>query len=78
MKVAFDISSFPFFKHGDLFYPAVASVLAIVHCGGKAIIFNSTGTISDREKLLIDKLVESFQGKIIFSDTDAEADMRIS
>ncbi len=78
MTVAFDISSYPFFKHGDLFYPAVASILAIVNCGGKAILFSSTGQVSSREKFLIDKMVDSFQGGIVFSMDDGGADMCIS
>ncbi|MCP4568618.1 MAG: hypothetical protein GY841_13660 [FCB group bacterium] len=78
MTVAFDIASYPFFKHGDLFYPAVASILAIINCGGKAVIFSSTGKVSSREKLLIEKLTDSFNGKIIFSMDDGGADMHIS
>jgi hypothetical protein len=77
MTVAFDIASYPIFKDGDLFYPGVASLLAIIHCGGRAIIFNSSGNTSRTEKLLIDKLTQSFGGRVIYARDAGDADMCI-
>jgi len=77
MTVAFDISSYPIFKDGDLYYPGVASLLAILNCGGRAIIFSSNGSVSRREKNLIDMLTRSFGGKIIYSRDSGNADMCI-
>lgn len=78
MTVAFDISSYPIFKDGDLFYPGVASLLAIINCGGRAIIFNSAGNTTRQEKLLIDQLTQAFGGKIIYSRDSGDADMCIN
>jgi len=77
MTVAFDISSYPIFQNGDLYYPGVASLLAILHCGGRAIIFNSVGTPTRQEKLLIDQLTERFGGRIIYARDAGGADMCI-
>ncbi len=78
MKIAFDIASYPLIKDNDLFYPGIASLLAIIHCGGKAIIYNSKGTTTILEKRLIDKLTRSFHGKVVYA-VDAEgADMSIT
>ena len=78
MTVAFDIASFPIFKDGDLFYPGMASLLAIIHCGGRAIIFNSDGAVTRQEKWLIDKLTKAFRGKIIYARDAGSADMCVS
>ena len=78
MTVAFDISSYPIFKDGDLFSPGVASLLAILNCGGRAIIFTSRGSVTRYEKQLIDKLTKSFGGRIIYSKDSGNADMCIS
>lgn len=78
MTVAFDIASYPIFKNGDLFYPGVASLLAILNCGGRAIIYNSAGNTTRQEKRLIDKLTRSFGGKIMYSRDSGNADMCIS
>ena len=78
MTVAFDISSFPIFRDGDLFYPGVASLLAIVHCGGQAVLFSSNGDIAPHEKKLIDKLSQSFGGKISLAPNADQADMCVN
>jgi hypothetical protein len=78
MTVAFDIASYPIFKDGDLYYPGVASLLAIIHCGGRAIIFNSAGNTTRAEKKLIDKLTQSFGGKISYSRDSGNADMCVN
>ena len=78
MKVAYDIATYPVFRDNDLYYPALASVLAILHCGGEAIIFKSTGAVTTQEKRLIDKLIGVFGGQIRFSDSGAGADMCVS
>jgi hypothetical protein len=75
MTVAFDIATYPIFRDGDLYYPGVASLLAILNCGGRAIIFNSAGTTSRQEKLLIDKLTQLFGGRIIYARDSGSADM---
>ena len=75
MTVAFDISRYPIFRNGDLYYPGVASVLAIIHCGGKAVLFSSTGAITRQEERLIDCLVRRFTGQIIFAPDADGADM---
>lgn len=77
MTVAFNIANFPIFRDGDLFYPGVASLLAIIHCGGRAIIFNSDGSVTRQEKRLIDQLTTLFGGKISYARDDSMADMRI-
>lgn len=77
MTVAFDIASYPIFQNGDLHYPGVASLLAILHCGGRAIIFNSAGTTTRQEKLLIDRLTQMFGGRIIYARDAGDADMCI-
>ncbi|MEE9443296.1 MAG: hypothetical protein V3V99_11595 [candidate division Zixibacteria bacterium] len=78
MTVAFDLSKFEIFRNGDLFYPGVASLLAIVHCGGRAILYNSQGTTTRQEKKLIDKLTTSFGGKIVYARDAGNADMSIN
>jgi hypothetical protein len=78
MVVAFDIASFPIFKNGELYYPGLASLLAIIHCGGRAIIFSSTGHISRREQDLIGQLAASFEGRITAARDSSGADMFIS
>ena len=75
MTVAFDIAKFPVFRNGDLFYPGVASILAIIHCGGHAILFSSEGSPTKQEKQLIDSLTQSFGGKIIYARDAGNADM---
>jgi len=75
MKVAFDIASYPVFKDGDLFYPGLASLLAIINCGGEAIIFSSNGSVSLKEIGLIKKLGESFSGRITYAEDAGGADM---
>ncbi len=77
MTVAFDISRYPIFKNGDLFYPGVASLLAIIHCGGRAVLFSSNGTPTRQEKRLIDTLTQLFGGKIMYARDPADADMCI-
>ncbi|MFH1700797.1 MAG: hypothetical protein ABIE07_09450 [Candidatus Zixiibacteriota bacterium] len=78
MTVAFDISKFDLFRDGDLFYPGVASLLAIIHCGGRVVLYNSQGTTTRQEKKLIDKLTTTFGGKIIYAHDDSNADMSIN
>jgi hypothetical protein len=78
MTVAFDIASYPIFRDGDLYYPGVASLLAILNCGGRAILFNSAGTTTRQEKRLIDKLTQSFGGKISYARDSGNADMCIN
>ena len=78
MVVAFDIASFPIFRNGELYYPGLASLLAIIHCGGRAIIFNSTGKITPREQDLISQLAASFEGRITSARDRSGADMFIS
>ncbi|MCK5127271.1 MAG: hypothetical protein KAR42_13535 [candidate division Zixibacteria bacterium] len=78
MIVAFDIASFKLFRNGDLFYPGVASLLSIINCGGKAILFNSNGTTTNQEMKLIEKLAATFAGQIKYASDDREADMRIN
>ncbi len=77
MKVAFDIATYPVFRDGDLYYPGMAALLAILHSGGIAIIYKSHGEILDHERRILDKLVEAFRGKIIVSADDRDADMNI-
>lgn len=77
MTVAFDIARFPIFRNGDLFYPGVASLLAILHCGGYAILFSSDGPPTRQEKKLIDSLTQLFGGRIIYARDAADADMCI-
>lgn len=78
MTVAFDIARYPLFRDGDLYYPGVASLLSILHCGGRAILFNSAGNTTRQEKRLIDKLTQSFGGKIMYARDSGNADMQIS
>ena len=78
MKIAFDIASYPLIRDNDLFYPGIASLLAIIHCGGMAIIFNSRGTTTVLEKRLIKKLTDSFPGKVVYSGDAEGADMSIT
>jgi hypothetical protein len=78
MIVAFDIASFPIFRNGELYYPGLASLLAIIHCGGRAIIFSSDGNISPREQELIGRLAASFEGRITSARDSSGADMFIS
>jgi len=75
MTVAFDISRYPIFRDGDLYYPGIASVLAILHCGGTAILFSSAGVVTRQEERLIDCLTRRFTGQIIFAQDAAGADM---
>jgi len=75
MTVAFDIAKFPIFRNGDLFYPGVASLLAIIHCGGHAILFSSDGPPTRQEKKLIDSLTQLFGGRIVYARDAANADM---
>lgn len=78
MKIAFDIASYPLIRDNDLFYPGIASLLAIIHCGGKAIIFNSRGTTTVLEKRLIKKLTDFFPGKVVYAGDAKGADMSIT
>lgn len=78
MTVAFDISRYPIFRDGDLFYPGVASILSIVQCGGQALIFSSKGDIAPHEKKLIAKLTQSFGGKIRLVANADQADMCVN
>ena len=75
MTVAFDISRYPIFRNGDLYYPGVASVLAIIHCGGTAILYSSAGAVTRQEERLIDSLIRRFTGQIVFAKDAAGADM---
>jgi hypothetical protein len=78
MKIAFDIASYPLIRDNDLFYPGIASLLAIIHCGGKAIVYNSRGTTTILEKRLIKKLTDSFPGRVAYAGDAKGADMSIS
>ena len=78
MTVAFDLASFPLFRDGDFYYPGVASLLSIINCGGRAIIFHSKGEISRHERKLIDELTTAFGGKILFAPNGDGADMSIN
>jgi hypothetical protein len=77
MRVAFDIATFPLFRNNDLFYPGIASILAIIRCGGEAIIFNSLGTTTGLELRLIKKLIHTFPGKVAYAKNSEGADMRM-
>ena len=78
MKVAFDIASYPLIRNNDLFYPGIASLLAIIRCGGLAIIFNSKGTTTGMEMKLIKKLINSFPGLVSYAKDASDADMSLS
>ncbi len=78
MVVAFDIASFPIFKNGELYYPGLASLLAIIHCGGRAIIYSSAGKLTPREQDLISQLAASFEGRITAAHDSKGADMFIN
>ena len=78
MIVAFDIASFKLFSDGDLFYPGVASVLSILHCGGRAIVFNSAGSTTRQEMKLIELLTSSFAGQIAYASDAGGADMCVN
>lgn len=78
MTVAFDIASFPILKDGDLYYPGVASLLAIIHCGGNAIIYNSRRKLSSHETRLIESLAAAFEGRIVMARDSRGADMCVS
>lgn len=75
MTVAFDIANYPIFKDGELFYPGIAAVLAIINCGGTAILFTSRGVLSNREKKMIDELARMFNGRLVFGQDNSGADM---
>jgi len=78
MTVAFDIAKFSIFQNGDLYYPGVASILGIIHCGGYAILFSSAGQPTKQEKKLIDSLTKMFGGRIIYARDAGNADMCVS
>lgn len=78
MKVAVDIATYPVIRDGDFYYPAVASLLSILHSGGIIVIFKSQGLISDYEQLLLEKLAAAFRGKIIVAADGRNTDMCIS
>jgi hypothetical protein len=78
MTVAFDIAKFPVFRNGDLYYPGVASILAIIHCGGHAILFSSDGAPTKQEKKLIDSLTQLFGGRIVYARDAGNADMCVA
>lgn len=78
MTVAFDIARFKIFKNGDLYYPGIASLLAILNCGGHAILYCSQGKVTRQDKLLIDKLTMLFAGRIVFGRDAGNADMCIT
>lgn len=78
MKVAFDIATFPLLRNNELFYPGIASMLAIIRCGGEAIIYNSLGTTTGLEMKLIKKLIRSFPGKVAYAKCADGADMKLS
>ena len=77
MIVAFDMAKYPIIRNGDLHYPGVASLLAIITCGGQVIIYNSAGALTLQEKRLIDKLIEAFGGKITYGRDSQAADMSV-
>ncbi len=77
MTVAFDIAKFSIFQNGDLYYPGIASILAIIHCGGYAVLYSSDGSPSRQEKKLIDSLTQKFGGRIIYARDAGNADMCI-
>jgi hypothetical protein len=78
MKVAVDIATYPVIRDGDFYYPAVASILSILHSGGIIVIFKSQGLISDYEQLLLEKLAAAFRGRIIVAADGRNTDMCIS
>ena len=78
MIVAFDIARFRLFRNGDLYYPGVASLLSIIDCGGRAILFNSAGSTSKQEMKLIERLTSSFAGQIAYGPDAGDADMCVS
>ena len=78
MRVAFDIATYPLIRNNDLFYPGISSLLAILSCGGEAVIFNSLGTTTGVELKLIKKLIRSFPEKIVYAKDDDGADMHLS
>lgn len=75
MTVAFDIASYPLFRDGDLYYPGVASILAILNCGGRAIVFDSSRGTTRQDKKLIDLLTQAFGGRVIYARDSGNADM---
>jgi hypothetical protein len=78
MRVAVDIATYPVIRDGDFYYPAVASLLSILHAGGIIVIFKSQGIISEYEQLLLEKLAAVFRGRIIIAADGQGTDMRIS
>lgn len=78
MKVAVDIATYPVIRDGDFYYPAVASLLSILHSGGIIVIFKSHGLITNYEQLLLEKLAEAFRGRIIVAADGRNTDMCIS
>lgn len=78
MRVGVDIATYPVIRDGDFYYPAVASLLSILHSGGIIVIFKSQGIISEYEQLLLEKLAAAFRGRIIVAADGQGTDMRIS
>jgi len=67
MKVAFDIGKCPIFQNGEYYYPGLASLLALLGSCGRVIVYNSNGNISERDRRLLDRLINSFGDRILYS-----------
>ncbi len=78
MKVAFNIAGYPLFQDGDLYYPAFASILAVINSGGEAIVFDSSHRISKSELSLLRRIAASLAGQLSWvSSGEVVADMCI-